>query len=87
MAGGEERISDVQVALRGDTGIGKSHIIRELLADAIRAIRKAGNDRPAVIFIPRIDLAQEAAERMRAIACGMHDGGCRRRGRCRFPVR
>ena len=30
----------MQVALRGDTGIGKSHIIRELLADAIRAIRK-----------------------------------------------
>ena len=69
MASGEEGIlSDVQVALRGDTGIGKSHIILELLADAIRAIRKAGNDRPAVIFIPRIDLAQEAAERMRAIA-------------------
>ena len=69
MASGEEGIlSDVQVALRGDTGIGKSHIIRELLADAIRAICKAGNDRPAVIFIPRIDLAQEAAERMRAIA-------------------
>ena len=46
MASGEEGIlSDVQVALRGDTGIGKSHIIRELLADAIRAIRKAGNDR------------------------------------------
>ena len=37
---------DVQVALRGDTGIGKSHIIRELLADAIRTIPKAGNDRP-----------------------------------------
>ena len=34
------------VALRGDTGINKSHVIHESLADAIRAIRKAGNDRP-----------------------------------------
>jgi hypothetical protein len=33
--------SDVQVALRGDTGISKSHVIRELLADAIRTVRKA----------------------------------------------
>ena len=69
IASGEEHLlSDVQVALRGDTGISKSAIMRELLADAIRSIRKAGNDRPAVILIPRIDLAQEAAEKMREVA-------------------
>jgi predicted GTPase len=45
-SGDEGTLSDVHVALRGDTGIGKSHVIRELLADAIGTIRKAGNDRP-----------------------------------------
>jgi hypothetical protein len=53
IASGEEgSLSDVQVALRGDTGISKSAIMRELLADAIRAIRKAGGERPALIFVP-----------------------------------
>jgi hypothetical protein len=36
----------VQVALRGDPGISKSQIVRELLADAILTVRKASNDRP-----------------------------------------
>ena len=67
-SGKDGSLSDMEVALRGDTGLSKSTIMRELLADAIRAIRKAGNDRPAVICVPRIDLAAEAAEKMRAIA-------------------
>ena len=68
IAGGEEgNLSDVQ-AMRGDTGISKSAIMREQLADAIRTIRKAGDDRPAVIFVPRIDLAEQQADLLRDIA-------------------
>jgi hypothetical protein len=68
IASGEEQpLSDVQ-AMRGDTGVNKSTIMRELLADAVRAIRKAGNDRPALIFVPRIDLAEQQAGLLRDIA-------------------
>jgi hypothetical protein len=69
LASGEEQLlSDAQVALRGDTGISKSAIMRELLAGAIRAIRKTGNECPALIFVPRIDLAEQQADLLRAIA-------------------
>ena len=55
-------------AVRMDAQVDEIALRRVLAVLRVRAIRKAGNDRPAVIFIPRIDLAQEAAERMRAIA-------------------
>jgi hypothetical protein len=68
IAGGEEQVLSVVHAMRGDTGISKSAIMRELLADAIRTIRKAGNDRPALIFVPRIDNAEQQAGLLRDIA-------------------
>jgi hypothetical protein len=45
-----------------------AHLLVDVRRLFFRTIRKAGNTRPAVIFIPRIDLAVEAAEKMRAIA-------------------
>jgi hypothetical protein len=70
---GEAHLSDpptapLRAAIRAGTGTRKSAAIREHLASAVRKARAAGDNRPAVIFVPRIDLAQEAAELMRAIA-------------------
>jgi CHC2-type zinc finger protein len=64
----EQSTDAPQIAIRGDTGLSKSTIGRELLAEATRQVRKAGIAGPAVIFVPRLDLAEEAAEALRAIA-------------------
>ncbi len=55
-------------AVRGTTGLGKSHEIRRQVATHIRTLRAKADPRAICIAVPRHDLANQYAERMHQVA-------------------
>ena len=55
-------------AVRGTTGLGKSYEIRRQVAAHIRTLRAKADPRAVCIAVPRHDLADQYAERMRQVA-------------------
>ncbi len=53
--------------VHGSTGLGKSHETRNQIADAINEMRRYGAKRTICVAVPRHDLADQWAERLRAL--------------------
>ena len=56
------------MAVRVDTGLGKSYAARRATVDLVRTLRAAGDRRAAVLAVPRHNLAEEYAADLAAIA-------------------